>query len=150
MALSEAAPAMLVAGNIQAARKIKAPRRASGHGRLGVQHLWQGVLSSLVWQRLLKVHVLVSSHVLVTSHVFVSSHVLVACCSEMLAAGLLNEGNAKTRAMARFGPGESPRSVQLYGVEVDEVRCPIAVSYKVKASRNWHGVHQPSMFVVHS
>jgi tRNA-dihydrouridine synthase len=74
----------------------------------------QGVLSTLIRSRLPKVHVLVSSHV------------LVSCCSEMLAAGLLNEGNAKTRAMARFGPGESPRSVQLYGVEVGEVRCPIA------------------------
>jgi hypothetical protein len=63
-----------------------------------------GVLSSLVGHRQLMVHLLVT------------------CCSEMLAAGLLNEGNAKTRAMARFGPGESPRSVQLYGVEVGEVR----------------------------
>ena len=52
--------------------------------------------------------------------------VFVTCYSEMLAAGLLNEGNAKTRAMARFGPGESPRSVQLYGVEAGEVRCPVA------------------------
>jgi hypothetical protein len=48
-------------------------------------------------------------------------------CSEMLAAGLLNEGNAKTRAMARFGPDEAPRSVQLYGVEVEQVRYPSLV-----------------------
>lgn len=42
-------------------------------------------------------------------------------CSEMLAAGLLNEGNARTRAMARFAPSDSPRSVQLYGVDPAQV-----------------------------
>lgn len=39
----------------------------------------------------------------------------------MLAAGLLNEGSARTRAMARFAPSDSPRSAQLYGVDPSQV-----------------------------
>lgn len=78
--------------------------------------------------------------------------VFVTCYSEMLAAGLLNEGNAKTRAMARFGPGESPRSVQLYGVEAGEVRCPAAPvhcimvehSHVVRGPAQRDPVHLPS------
>lgn len=51
-----------------------------------------------------------------------ASHGAPLCVSEMLAAGLLNEGNARTRLMARFTPSDSPRSVQLYGVDPAEVR----------------------------
>ena len=35
--------------------------------------------------------------------------------SEMIAARGLVERQEKTRRLARFGPGESPRSIQLYG-----------------------------------
>src|SRR5699024_2087014 len=37
--------------------------------------------------------------------------------SEMIAARGLVEGHAKTEKLARFGPNESPRSIQLYGTE---------------------------------
>ncbi|HEY4376730.1 MAG TPA: tRNA dihydrouridine synthase DusB [Acidimicrobiales bacterium] len=37
--------------------------------------------------------------------------------SEMLTARALVEGHARTLAMARFGPDESPRSIQLYGTD---------------------------------
>ncbi len=37
--------------------------------------------------------------------------------SEMIGARALVEGNQKTDQLARFGPDENPRSIQLYGVE---------------------------------
>lgn len=37
--------------------------------------------------------------------------------SEMIGARALVEGNAKTRELVRFAPGESPRSLQLYGTD---------------------------------
>jgi nifR3 family TIM-barrel protein len=37
--------------------------------------------------------------------------------SEMVAARGLVEGHDKTHRLARFGPGETPRSIQLYGVD---------------------------------
>ena len=37
--------------------------------------------------------------------------------SEMITTRALVEGNDKTRRMIRFGPEESPRSIQLYGVD---------------------------------
>lgn len=37
--------------------------------------------------------------------------------SEMITARALVEGNAKTRRLAEFAPDESPRSIQLYGVD---------------------------------
>ncbi len=37
--------------------------------------------------------------------------------SEMITARALVEGNAKTRRLAEFAPDESPRSLQLYGVD---------------------------------
>ena len=37
--------------------------------------------------------------------------------SEMITARPLVEGAAKARKLADFGPGESPRSLQLYGVD---------------------------------
>ncbi len=37
--------------------------------------------------------------------------------SEMIAARGLVEGHEKTHKLARFGPGESPRSIQLYGTD---------------------------------
>ncbi len=37
--------------------------------------------------------------------------------SEMIGARALTEGNAKTRELTRFGPGETPRSLQLYGTD---------------------------------
>ena len=37
--------------------------------------------------------------------------------SEMIAARGLVEGHDKTHRLARFGPGESPRSIQLYGTD---------------------------------
>ena len=37
--------------------------------------------------------------------------------SEMITARALVEGNAKTARMATFGPDESPRSLQLYGID---------------------------------
>jgi len=47
--------------------------------------------------------------------------------SEMIAARGLVEGHDKTRHLARFGPGESPRSIQLYGTNPavlrDAARC---------------------------
>ncbi len=47
--------------------------------------------------------------------------------SEMIAARGLVEGHAKTHHLARFGPGESPRSIQLYGTNPavlrDAARC---------------------------
>lgn len=37
--------------------------------------------------------------------------------SEMITARALVEGNAKTRRLAEFAPDESPRSIQLYGID---------------------------------
>ncbi|MGQ0616050.1 MAG: tRNA dihydrouridine synthase DusB [Acidimicrobiia bacterium] len=47
--------------------------------------------------------------------------------SEMLTARALVEGNRRTRRLASFGPGEEPRSAQLYGVD------PGVVSEAVRA-----------------
>jgi nifR3 family TIM-barrel protein len=41
--------------------------------------------------------------------------------SEMVTARALVEGNAKTMLMASFAEGETPRSIQLYGVDPDTV-----------------------------
>ncbi|MEE4273540.1 MAG: tRNA dihydrouridine synthase DusB [Thermoanaerobaculales bacterium] len=42
--------------------------------------------------------------------------------SEMITARALVEGARKARKLADFGPGESPRSLQLYGVDPHDVR----------------------------
>ena len=41
--------------------------------------------------------------------------------SEMITSRAVVERNEKTLAMTAFGPGESPRSLQLYGVDPDVV-----------------------------
>ncbi|MGH7163682.1 MAG: tRNA dihydrouridine synthase DusB, partial [Planctomycetota bacterium] len=41
--------------------------------------------------------------------------------SEMITARALAEGDPKTWRLAQFGPGERPRSIQLYGVEPDSL-----------------------------
>jgi len=56
--------------------------------------------------------------------------------SEMIAARPLSEGREKTLRLADFGPGESPRSLQLYGVEPFYVGE--AVSYLVGEGRIDH------------
>ncbi|MDH2427250.1 tRNA dihydrouridine synthase DusB [Sphaerisporangium sp. TRM90804] len=47
--------------------------------------------------------------------------------SEMITTRALVERNAKTFAMMRFAPGESPRSVQLYGVDPETVGRAVRV-----------------------
>jgi nifR3 family TIM-barrel protein len=46
--------------------------------------------------------------------------------SEMITARALVEGNAKTHKLADFDPGESPRSLQLYGVDPEYVGQAVA------------------------
>lgn len=46
--------------------------------------------------------------------------------SEMITARPLVEGRAKTLRLADFGPGESPRSLQLYGVDAHHVGEAVA------------------------
>ena len=53
--------------------------------------------------------------------------------SEMIQARALVERNDRTMRMARFAPGESPRSIQLYGSD------PVITSDAVKALVNDHG-----------
>lgn len=45
--------------------------------------------------------------------------------SEMITARPLVEGNAKTLRLASFGPGEQPRSLQLYGVDPHHVGAAV-------------------------
>jgi nifR3 family TIM-barrel protein len=54
--------------------------------------------------------------------------------SEMLAARGLVEGHDKTRRMARFGPDESPRSIQLYGTN------PVVLHDAARLLVHEHGV----------
>ena len=54
--------------------------------------------------------------------------------SEMITARALVEGNEKTRRMVAFGADESPRSVQLYGVD------PITIGEAVRVLIGEHGV----------
>ncbi len=54
--------------------------------------------------------------------------------SEMLAARGLVEGHDKTRRMARFGPHESPRSIQLYGTH------PVVLRDAARLLVHEHGV----------
>ena len=54
--------------------------------------------------------------------------------SEMVTARALVEGNEKTKRMVAFGPDESPRSVQLYGVD------PVTIGEAVRVLIGDHGV----------
>ncbi|MEY2570387.1 MAG: hypothetical protein QOE63_737, partial [Acidimicrobiaceae bacterium] len=54
--------------------------------------------------------------------------------SEMITARALVEGNAKTMRMVQFGEGETPRSVQLYGVD------PATIGEAVRILLGEHGV----------
>jgi nifR3 family TIM-barrel protein len=54
--------------------------------------------------------------------------------SEMVTARALVEGNAKTKRMVTFAPDESPRSVQLYGVD------PVTIGEAVRRLIGDHGV----------
>jgi len=56
--------------------------------------------------------------------------------SEMIGARGLVEGDEKTRQLARFDPGESPRSIQLYGT--DPASLGEAVSYLVDVEQVDH------------
>lgn len=46
--------------------------------------------------------------------------------SEMIGARALVDGHGKTRELASFGPGETPRSIQLYGTDADSVGRAVA------------------------
>ncbi|HEY8376627.1 MAG TPA: tRNA-dihydrouridine synthase, partial [Nannocystis sp.] len=47
--------------------------------------------------------------------------------SEMITAGPLSRGDAHSRRLADFGPDESPRSLQLYGVDPTTVGKAVEV-----------------------
>lgn len=47
--------------------------------------------------------------------------------SEMVGARALVEGDRKATLKAAFGPDETPRSIQLYGTEPDEIRDAVAL-----------------------